>query len=628
MVRDQNTAKRMRLDKGSDTDEDVEGIRGNGYAERNGKETLSHEKVKQKKMAIRQKSGEKTKESENQNQMATTEANRAASVAEVSPRTEQEGSDVTDNGHGVFTIAEEMEWLLNVDKRSLLSGDTTNWMKLGPRPAAVICEPLLCSTMVINQLLAARDMGKGTDRSTLMDAIMRSNPYEKISSLCFMNRGALKMASVNVVSDYMFTNLKVEDYHLLHFADLCGGPGGFSEYILSRARWHAKGYGFTLRNANDFALDRIRAAPCETLHPFYGSEGNGDICSPRNQEEFRATVLRNTQNKGVHFVVADGGLVEDEDNGNENQLKQLYVCQCLTALKVLRHHGHFVVRLHELYTIFSAGLVYLMYKCFDKISIFKPNSSRSVNTERYLICQSKKIFCEPVIEYFSRINEALLKRDHDNDVIEIVPLDVLKMDEEFLQYLRNSNEDISLREILALIKVMDFIDDPKLIEPMQQQVLHLCPLYWDMSDTMQIVANLKEEVTLEKKLKQILRGDYTTIVGRPATRLTVTNIMDTVMNTSYCWYCMPCATEQPDDEEAATLYISLGRNKIYRYVKGKWVSIGDLKLELPADTLVYAEFLYESTRTGDTFTKFPALHIIDAYMLGGECVNLEYIVTR
>jgi len=34
---------------------------------------------------------------------------------------------------------------------------------------------------------------------------------------------------------------------LLYFADICAGPGGFSEYVLWRRKWHAKGFGLTLR---------------------------------------------------------------------------------------------------------------------------------------------------------------------------------------------------------------------------------------------------------------------------------------------------------------------------------------------------------------------------------------------
>lgn len=41
--------------------------------------------------------------------------------------------------------------------------------------------------------------------------------------------------------------LKVRPDEILYFADICAGPGGFSEYVLWRKKWHAKGFGITLR---------------------------------------------------------------------------------------------------------------------------------------------------------------------------------------------------------------------------------------------------------------------------------------------------------------------------------------------------------------------------------------------
>ena len=46
----------------------------------------------------------------------------------------------------------------------------------------------------------------------------------------------------------------------LYFADVCAGPGGFSEYVLWRKKWRAKGYGFTLKDTkHDFKLEDFYA---------------------------------------------------------------------------------------------------------------------------------------------------------------------------------------------------------------------------------------------------------------------------------------------------------------------------------------------------------------------------------
>ena len=68
---------------------------------------------------------------------------------------------------------------------------------------------------------------------------------------------------------------------LLYFADVCAGPGGFSEYVLWRAKgWHARGFGFTLKNDNDFKLEDFFAGSAESFETHYGRggrEGDGNI---------------------------------------------------------------------------------------------------------------------------------------------------------------------------------------------------------------------------------------------------------------------------------------------------------------------------------------------------------------
>lgn len=63
---------------------------------------------------------------------------------------------------------------------------------------------------------------------------------------------------------------KDREGELLYFGDVCAGPGGFSEYILWRRRWHAKGFGMTLKGPCDFKLEDFYAAPSELFEPYYG----------------------------------------------------------------------------------------------------------------------------------------------------------------------------------------------------------------------------------------------------------------------------------------------------------------------------------------------------------------------
>jgi len=47
--------------------------------------------------------------------------------------------------------------------------------------------------------------------------------------------------------------------------------------------------------------------------------------------------------------------------------------------------GHFVCKLFDIFTRFSVGLVYLMYRAFEHVALFKPVTSRPANSERYTI---------------------------------------------------------------------------------------------------------------------------------------------------------------------------------------------------------------------------------------------------
>lgn len=524
-------------------------------------------------------------------------------------------------------VLEDITWLRNVHSCTPLVMNVTDWMKMGSKKYTIDDETMFCNPNIVKQIIASKTIFDRLDKVEKRKARTRSNPYETIRTVNFLNRAAVKMANIDRACNFMFTDPKnLDSNELLYFADVCAGPGGFSEYVLSRKKWHAKGFGFTLKNENDFTLDEFFAGPCETFHPFYGSKGNGDVFDAQNQEEFRSLVMKHTYSKGVHFMMSDGGFsVEGQENIQEILSKQLYLCQCLIALMIVRPGGHFVTKLFDLFTPFSIGLVYLMFKCFDSISIFKPNSSRPANSERYLICKRKRVDTQGIVDYLSQINRLLSIRDDSNDVIELVPLDVLEADLEFIKYLRNSNDILGEKQIVNLLKIAAFCEDPTLIEPKQADMRKECLKHWNLPDKTRVRPQISKP---QDKVHEIL-SDSIALLGCDATKLKNDNVRNTILSQPYDWYCMPCGSgPYIEEDKLATFYLGLGRRKVYRYVRGKWESVGDAKIELPSNSLIYAELVYETKWTGKYFSKTRALHILDAYMLGGENISKMYLSQR
>ncbi|KAG9431860.1 cap-specific mRNA (nucleoside-2'-O-)-methyltransferase 1 [Apis mellifera carnica] len=521
---------------------------------------------------------------------------------------------------------EDMEWIKNSNKNLPTKEEMHFWLQIGPKKMTIDDETQFCHEDIVRNIINSKTVFDNLDDVEFRRARTRSNPYETIRGAFFLNRAAVKMANIDRACNFMFTDRKhLGKNELLYFADVCAGPGGFSEYVLWRTKWHAKGFGFTLKNENDFKLADFYAGSPETFHPYYGPKDNGDVFDSENQRTFRELIMKYTHNKGVHFMMSDGGFsVEGKENLQEILSKQLYLCQCLVALMIVREKGHFVTKLFDIFTPFSAGLIYLMYRCFDEICIFKPNSSRPANSERYLICKSKRPGTEIVMQYLNKINHLLLDSDENNDVIQLVSFDELEKEKQFLQYLRTSNEYLGKKQIIGLCKIAAFCEDNTLVETKQADMRKECLAYWKLPD---------ESRTIPKHMKpkdklNILVKD-STFLSNFATTLKVDNI-NNLLNSPYDWFCMPCSTKlQPDDERKnATFYMSMGRSNVYRYLKYGWVEVSDINIELPSNTLVYAEVVHEMKREFRHQQKVLALHIIDAFILGGEDVSQKYLRER
>lgn len=170
-------------------------------------------------------------------------------------------------------------------------------------------------------------------------------------------------------------------------------------------------------------------------------------------------------------MMSDGGFsVEGQENVQEILSKQLYLCQCLTALSIVRVNGHFVTKLFDLFTPFSVGLIYLMYKCFKQISIIKPNTSRPANSERYLVCKWKKPNIDAIRNYLFEVNQFMFDNTHtDYDISELVPHSKIVEDDSFFNYICESNNTIGHNQVVALLKIAAYCKDVTMRETRQEE---------------------------------------------------------------------------------------------------------------------------------------------------------------
>ncbi|XP_040286721.1 cap-specific mRNA (nucleoside-2'-O-)-methyltransferase 1 [Bufo bufo] len=530
------------------------------------------------------------------------------------------------------TAYEEVDWFPECTTEIPDADELSDWMTVGKRKMIIDDETEFCQEPLLRSLLECKSAFDQLEGEEMRRARTRSNPYEMIRGVFFLNRAAMKMANIDHVFDYMFTNpkdpqgkplLKDRDSELLYFADVCAGPGGFSEYILWRKKWHSKGFGMTLKGPNDFKLEDFYSASSELFEPYYGEggvDGDGDVTRPENITAFRNFVMDYTDHKGCHFMMADGGFsVEGQENIQEILSKQLLLCQILVGLSVVRTGGHFICKTFDLFTPFSVGLIYLLYCCFERVSLFKPVTSRPANSERYVVGRGLKVGTEDVRNYLFTVNLRLNQlRNSEQDVNLVVPLEVLRGDRQFYDYMVRSNESYCEFQIKALAKIHAFVQDSSLSEPHQADLRKECLKLWGIPDQARVAPTNSDA---RAKFFQLVQSRDIDVYSNKPTPLTnktlekLSHVLD--------YRCMVSGSEQK-------FLLGLGRSQIYTWggrPSDRWTKL-DLKTELPRDTLLSVEIVNELKGEGKAQRKISAVHILDVLFLNGMDVRPQHFTQR
>ena len=403
------------------------------------------------------------------------------------------------------------------------------WVLEAPRKESISDEKEFVDAAALAGMLRAKsalDHVK-TNPGAFKSARQRANPFDGIGREFFMTRAALKMAAIDAACDFGLTLPGAakassavaqrlsdeaaalaeqeqqqqappaatrggadEGVPLLYFADVAAGPGSFSEYVLWRRGPSAKGIGFTLREDDDFTCNFFhhRALP-ELFHPYYGHYGDGNLYWTENLRSLFQLVKRQTHKAGLHLVMADGGFdVEGKENIQEIVHKRLLLAQCIVPLATLRSGGNFVCKCFDLFTPFSASLVYLLHRHFGRICIYKPAQSRPANSERYILCRDYRrgAHTKDLVEHLLGVNDRLnqLAQAWETsppgpDVSSLVPLSVLR-EGPFAAYLRASNTRLASTQEAALKLLVQYMKNPGDISADQSAVRDDCLAAWGL----------------------------------------------------------------------------------------------------------------------------------------------------
>lgn len=188
-----------------------------------------------------------------------------------------------------------------------------------------------------------------TSYEQFVEARRACNPYETLGegqsgglNTLFMNRSAIKLANIDAMLDFcLSTCLKCDTFV---FADICGAPGGFSEYLVRRCIAsgvsHVQGYGMSLVGANEhgegtkWKLEDVefRENGTQVQYRICNGDGTGDIFKWENIESLQSSIESDcrfhcsSDDEGRHgkvdVVVADGGFDAQRDAEDQEGIAQ------------------------------------------------------------------------------------------------------------------------------------------------------------------------------------------------------------------------------------------------------------------------------------------------------------------
>jgi 23S rRNA U2552 (ribose-2'-O)-methylase RlmE/FtsJ len=253
--------------------------------------------------------------------------------------------------------------------------------------------------------------------------IHTNTPYKKkpVSKYKPLSRSYFKM--VELIHEFRlvsFCEQPREGSTPIRTFHLAEGPGGFIEAVVNmRKNPHDEYIGMTLQDTkNDGTIPTWKKSE-QFLHSHKnvfienGSDQTGNILSLENFEYCHATY-----GGSMHLITADGGFDFSADfNNQELQIAELLFAQIAFALVMQKHRGDFVLKVFDCFYECTIELLALLSSFYKTTYIAKPQTSRSANSEKYIVCKGFKYTSSiPFYSYILSAFECML-REHSHSAI-------------------------------------------------------------------------------------------------------------------------------------------------------------------------------------------------------------------
>jgi 23S rRNA U2552 (ribose-2'-O)-methylase RlmE/FtsJ len=224
-----------------------------------------------------------------------------------------------------------------------------------------------------------------------------TNTYEYIHSTipnkkyCISRYRPLSRSFFKMIELIHFFELGTESHAPMKTFHLAEGPGGFIEaMVYYRSRPDDTYYGMTLldKNNNDYNIPAWKKSQHflqenKNVVIESGVDKTGNILSLDN-----FMYVNTLYGSSMDLITADGGFDFSSDfNNQEVNMTKLLYGQMSYALCMQKKGGCFVLKVFDVFMQYTIDIVALLSSMYERVYITKPNTSRTANSEKYVVCK-------------------------------------------------------------------------------------------------------------------------------------------------------------------------------------------------------------------------------------------------
>lgn len=184
---------------------------------------------------------------------------------------------------------------------------------------------------------------------------------------------------------------------------------------------------------------------------------NGDLTKLNTIKQFAGSKDIESFVKPSDLVTSDGGFDWKRENLQEQEAYRLIFSEIVTALKVQKDGGNFIIKIFESYTKITIKLIQMLRQAYGNVYIAKPYTSRVSNSEKYIVCKGykKSIITASIIKKL----EELIHTMNKNEQYQILDMftDVVLSESVYNSY-KQINNELLLKQYTGINNIIKFIN--------------------------------------------------------------------------------------------------------------------------------------------------------------------------